>query len=1270
MGADEAIALISYLLQAHDSNVRLSDLQLAVFRHCYSGDSYQRIADAYGYGVDYIKQIGSQLWQLLSQITGEKVSKSNLQAVLLRYQHERKVDISTFGGFPICDWGEAIDVSIFFERTAELQTLRRWIQTDRCRLITLLGMGGIGKTALSVKLAEELSECFSENKKYDHQRTKVNQKTAPETQNLESQSQIAAPFQFILWKSLRDAPTLEELLTRVIKFLSPQAAQLPDSIGSKLARFTECLQQQRCLIVLDNFDALFKAGQTGCYRAGYENYGELLRRIGEVRHQSCLVLTSREKPQEVIAAEGEVFAVRVLHLHGLQAKGGQALLQAKGLTSSVDLLQNLVDCYRGNPLALKIAATSILDSFTGNVTAFLQQKSYTFQGIEQLLKQHVERLSPLELQIMYWLAINREPVTVSELQTDLVTQISIVELAKTLESLRLRSLVEQTADGFTQQPVVMEYVTSRIIESMTQEISWLGSNPESQNDSDTVRTGCQPTKVPVIDLQISNSVFNQISFLQHYALIKATAKDYIRNSQFRMILQPTAQRAIEQLGSAQVLEERLFGLLTHWKTRSNPVLGYVAGNILNLFRHLQIDLTGVDFSHCQIRQAYLSDVSLNHVSFAHAEVSRCVFAETFGGILSVSFSPDGERLAIADSNGEIRIWDLATGQSMLVIKAHDAWVWSIAFSPDGRLLASASDDNTVKIWNPKTGQEIHMITAHTYSVLSVAFTPDGQYLASSSDDRTIRLWHVGETVCEHQTWHNTHNCRVWSLTFSPNGKTLASSSEDGTVKLWQVETGNCLQTLVGHSHWIRGIAFHPIENMIASGSHDSKIKLWDIQTGICLKTLVAHQDAVTSVAFSPDGQYLVSSSHDQTARVWHVESGNCVQVLQEHTNRIWSIAFVPHCSPHRQQVVTGGDDHAAKLWDLKTGRCIKTFQGYANSIAPIAITKDGKILASGHEDETVKLWNIQTGNVVKTLRGHADRVWSAVFAPAHVGEALLASGSGDQTIKIWNWQTGDCLKTLHGHQSWVWSLIFHPVDPVLVSSSYDGTIKLWDAVTGDCRETLTDHEASVTCVAISPNGEWLASCGVDQTIRIWNFRTRQCVHVWQEHRNTVWQVAFSPDGRSLVSCSYDQTVKIWDISKEICIKTLEGHTAPIVAVIWTPDGDYIFSSGFDQTIRQWNVETGECVQTLQGHHGLVSYLKFTDVLVSASFDETIRFWQPKTGQCLRVFRTPRPYEGLNLRSIKGLTEAQRSILIALGANEQEQPAVYFRQNRRLRSAVG
>jgi hypothetical protein len=397
MGADEAIALVSYLLQTHRSNVRLSDLQLTVFRRCYSGESYRQIADACGYEPDYVKQIGSQLWQLLSQVTGEKVSKSNLQAVLLRYQHERQADIATTESFPICDWGEAIDVSVFFERTAELQTLRRWIQTDHCRLITLLGMGGIGKTALSVKLAEELSQNGNENaRECDSKSIKTNQKVS-KFQDLESRNSTAAPFQFMLWKSLRDAPTLEELLTSVIKFLSPQDTPLPESTSGKLAWFIECLQRQRCLIVLDNFDALFKAGLIGSYRAGYENYGELLRRIGEVRHQSCLVLTSREKPQEVIAAEGDFFAVRVLHLHGLQATGGQALLQAKGLVSSLDVLQRLVDCYRGNPLALKIAATSIRDLFTGDVTAFLQQETYTFQGIEHLLNQHIERLSPLEL---------------------------------------------------------------------------------------------------------------------------------------------------------------------------------------------------------------------------------------------------------------------------------------------------------------------------------------------------------------------------------------------------------------------------------------------------------------------------------------------------------------------------------------------------------------------------------------------------------------------------------------------------------------------------------------------------------------------------------------------------------------------------------------------------------------------------------------------------------------------------------------------------------
>ncbi|MBD2234603.1 NB-ARC domain-containing protein [Phormidium tenue] len=166
------------------------------------------------------------------------------------------------------DWGEKPDTALFFGRTAELATLNQWIQVEQCRLLTLLGMGGIGKTSLAAKLANQV---------YDH-------------------------FDYVIWRSLREAPPLDEILVRLIQFLSDQQEteiNLPTRLGERIIRLLHYLREHRCLVVLDNLESILQAETAGHYRDGYEGYGELIQRIGNTEHQSCLLLTSRECPREL-----------------------------------------------------------------------------------------------------------------------------------------------------------------------------------------------------------------------------------------------------------------------------------------------------------------------------------------------------------------------------------------------------------------------------------------------------------------------------------------------------------------------------------------------------------------------------------------------------------------------------------------------------------------------------------------------------------------------------------------------------------------------------------------------------------------------------------------------------------------------------------------------------------------------------------------------------------------------------------------------------------
>jgi WD40 repeat protein len=175
--------------------------------------------------------------------------------------------------------------------------------------------------------------------------------------------------------------------------------------------------------------------------------------------------------------------------------------------------------------------------------------------------------------------------------------------------------------------------------------------------------------------------------------------------------------------------------------------GYAAGNLLNLLCHLELDLTGYDFSGLAVWQAFLRDVDLHEVNFAGADIARSVFTETMPSIFSVVFSPDGSLMALGDYASNIHLWHVAERKKLFTFKGHTRPVWSLAFSPDNQLLASSSDDHTLKLWNIHTGHCLRTLAGHTGWVRTLAFSPDGQTIASGSYDQTVKLWDVPGGEC-------------------------------------------------------------------------------------------------------------------------------------------------------------------------------------------------------------------------------------------------------------------------------------------------------------------------------------------------------------------------------------------------------------------------------------------------------------------------------------------------------------------------------------------
>ncbi|MES1023443.1 NB-ARC domain-containing protein [Gloeocapsa sp. BRSZ] len=1211
MNVEEAIDVVEKLLEQG----RLNKAQEIVFRQSWEGKSYMEIAKASGYDTGYIKDTGSHLWQLLTKVFGKKVTKNNFQSVVLRYARvvvpkelnnlatarwrtasaTSEAVVSNISSIQALstkfatiqeesttqhDWGGAPDISIFYGRKEELVTLQQWIVQDRCRLVTLLGMGGIGKTSVSVKLAQE----------------------------------IQTDFEYIIWRSLRNAPAIQELLTNLISFFSNQQEtinDLPESVEAKISLLIDYLRASRCLLILDNAETILRQGErAGYYLEGYEEYGQLLRYIAQTPHQSCTILTSREKPRGLASYEGIALPVRSLHLNGLTAAEGKEIFAAKGLFCSALQQQLLLEHYRGNPLALKIVATNIQELFDGDVAQFLAQGTAVFGDIWDLLAQQFTRLSIAEQQIMYWLAINREPITLAELKQDILPLISPREVLEALESLQQRSLIEKAAPitlkntaRFTQQPAVMEYVTDQFVTTICNEITTL-------------------------DINLFNS----------HALIKAQTKDYIRDAQARFIVQPLVDMLLASFRNKKRIEEHLDRILQ--QLRTSLASGYSGGNILNLLIHLQTDLSHYDFSEMSVWQAYLKNANLQHVNLQYADLTNSAFSENFGCILAMTYSPDGEIIATAGEAGQIRLWRVADMKPILTWKGHIRWILAVSFSPDGTILATGSDDRTVKLWDAHTGELLQTLQGHASWVWSLAFSPDGTILATGSDDRTVKLWDIttGQVLQSFQG----HTNRVESVNFNPQGTILASGSNDGSIRLWNVTSGQAIQ-LTESAQPVRAIAFSVDGAFLASGGDDGNVTLWDLTSGNCLR-LQGHTYLVQSLAFSPDRQTLASGSHDKTIKLWDLTTGQCTKTLQGHASRVWAIAF----SPDGQTLASGSDDRLLKLWDVETGKALKTLWGYTNLVRVVVFSPDGSLLATGSSDRTVRLWDIHTGKVVKAFQGHTRGILSTAFS--HNGQ-ILASAS--EKINLWNVATGKLIRTLQGHTNWVWSVAFHSQDNILASASGDHTVKLWNVATGRCLRTLVGHTNWVWSVAFHPQGRILASSG-DVTVRLWDVVTGECIKVLQGHTNGVWSVAFHPQGKILASASDDYTVKLWDVDTGACLQTLQEHTNGVWSVAFSPDGNLLASASDDKTLKLWEVSTGKCLQTFQGHSDRVTSVSFHpqgNLLASGEQEEKIKLWDLDTGECLTTIRSERPYEGMNITGVTGLTEAQIAMLKALGAVE-------------------
>jgi WD40 repeat protein/DNA-binding XRE family transcriptional regulator len=1098
---------------------------------------------------------------------------------------EPPVTLST--ATPRIDWGDAQAVPTFYGREQELAQLAQWIVQERCRVISLLGMGGIGKSTLSVNLIH----------------------------------QVAEHFEFVIFRSLRDAPSCETLLDDCLQVLSPELlSAVPASLERRISLLIERFRKVRVLLVLDNLESLLEEGDIkGRFLPGFEGYGMLLRRVAETMHQSCLLLTSREKPGELRAMEGKYAPVHSLRLSGLDVAACEQLFAEKDVIGTLQDWAHLIEVYAGNPLALKIVAETIADLFGGEIGQFLSGGTMIFGSISDLLSEQFARLSAMEQTILRWLAIAREPVTIDELQAMLVAPPPRVQMLEAIDSLRRRSLIErgQRLASFTLQAVVLEYITTVLITEVTNEIR---------------------------QRQLHR-------FIEH-GLEQANAKEYVRQTQQRLIVAPILAQLYSSYHGRGEIDEQLLSLLHQLHERAEYAQGYGPANLIALLRQHRGHLEGVDLSNLSIRGAYLQGVEMQDTSLAGAILRDTVFTEAFDAAWAVAISNNGKYWAAGSSQGEIRVWREGGQTLHLVWQAHTDNTYALAFSPDDHTLASGSWDGSVKLWNLEDGALL-WTGWHTDMIRSVAFSPDGQTLASAGDV-VIQLWKVTSGTNVQTLPHPDPIC---SMAWSPDGSMLASSSFDGSIRLWQLQETQpaaCVKILTGHTNWVFALAFAPDGTQLASGSWDGTVKLWEVASGLECQTLTGHTERVYTLAWSPDGRTLASTGFDDTIWLWDVERSSYRVALHGHKAVIYSLAF----TPDSRSLLSSSEDGTLRVWNVGSGQCMHIMQGYTVSFYDVALSPDNTRLASGGSDMLVIIWDMVGKTRPRVLRGHSWTVFGVAWSP---DGRLLASSGRDNAIRLWDPDTGICLHTFRDPDyvdTIFYDVAWSPDGRLLACGSYMRGVHVWNVERHTHRWVGRAHQTRIRCVAWSPDGTRLASCGDDGSVCLWDSADGTLLVRLSEHSGRVGSVSWSPDSSQLASGGGGRgegELFVWDAQSGERIQTLSGHPDSILAVAWSKRGDLLVSGGSDGRIRWWKVQSGECLRTCEGHQGVIHSLKISHdgrLLASSGDDSTIRLWDLESAELLQTLQRDRPYERLNITGTRGLTDAQKATLRALGAIEE------------------
>jgi len=545
-------------------------------------------------------------------------------------------------------------------------------------------------------------------------------------------------------------------------------------------------------------------------------------------------------------------------------------------------------------------------------------------------------------------------------------------------------------------------------------------------------------------------------------------------------------------------------------------------------------------------------------------------------VRSVSWSPDGEKFVSGSSDSTATIWEVKSGKPLRKLLGHRNRVLSVAWSPDSRWIFTGGEDNIIFVWDAGTGIIVDSLKDHNRDVNGLVFSNDGKKILSGGREGKALIWDVEsrKIICSIPRYN-------YGLCWSPDDSRVLTG-HGNNIYIWDAENGAPLDTLSGHSEYIRTLDWSPNGSKILSGSRDNTVRKWEwdslAKEWMASPAIQAHRGEVLSVAWSPDGDTFLTASFDSTTLLWDTKTGNQTGALMGHKGYVLSADW----SPDGTKIVTGAHDNTAKVWQWKNKIPLQKSIESAYETAPLAWSPDGRRIISSNRDDGILIWEVKSGRLLDTLEGHTGSVKTLTWSPD--GSKIL-TGSTDDTAVIWEAETGTPVDTLKGHDGTVMSVAWSTDGKKIATGSYDETIIIWEKQQGKWQATLTlDAEEDLKYIAWSADDNHILTAA-DHEIRMWDLNGSSQRLIEYPERTYILAIDLSPDKSKLITkvnipggASGYVEIVVWDLTapqpgKMLTITEKSNYGAK--DVLWSADSRLFLTAGdYYNSAKVWDSQTG------------------------------------------------------------------------------------------------